>query len=80
MQSRRMTSSTSSRTSGDKGKQSSSDCGKDRAPRVDDIHCMECNRPGHLRFQDASKISIIVDNGRIAGQISDGSRGGRGGR
>ncbi len=40
MQSRRMSSSTSSRITTDKGKHFSSDRGKDYAPRTDDLHCM----------------------------------------
>ena len=49
MQSRRMSSSASSRTSADIGKHSSSDRGRDQAPKKDDLHCMGCNRSGHLR-------------------------------
>jgi len=56
MQSRRMSSSTSSRITTDKGKHFSSDRGKDYAPMTDDLHCMGCNRSGHLREnQDASR-------------------------
>ena len=49
MQSRRMSSSTSSPTSADIRKHSSSDRGNDQAPRKDDLHYMGCNRSGHLR-------------------------------
>ena len=49
MQSRRMSSSASSSTSASIGKHSSSDRAKDHAQRRDDLHCMGCNRTGHLR-------------------------------
>jgi hypothetical protein len=49
MQSRRMSGSSSSSTSASIGKHSSSDCTTDQAQRRDDLHCMGCNRTGHLR-------------------------------